>query len=124
MGSNSSKSNSGEKPKTKPNPISINNTGLPDLNESFHGDEPKPSITPENEPTAVAIRKQLSGHPKSIRKISNPSTPNSTSSRKIVVAIPNEEIVKPVSFRHTISIPISDPIPVPLSKTVSNPRIF
>lgn len=60
MGSNSSKSNSGEKPKTKPNPISINNTGLPDLNESFHGDEPKPSITPENEPTAVAIRKQLS----------------------------------------------------------------
>ena len=118
MGSNSSKPNSEEKQKTTSKPACVIHHELPDLNESFHGDAPKPDIAPEN--LTNTMKKQLSDHPKSIRKISNPSTPNSISSRKLVVAPPNEEIVKPISFRHTISIPISEPIPVPVTKPTSN----
>ena len=98
------------------------------LDMSFHGDIPsQPESEPEQQPQVQrepqpGLIKQTSDHPKSVRKISNPSTPIS---KRLSIKVPIEEPIKPTSFRHTIQIPISDPIPiVPQSRTGSNSRFF
>jgi hypothetical protein len=124
MGNFSSKSKNEKKP--KPESGTIVPIGLPDLNESFHGNAPNTL-----EDNSTTLKKQLSCHPKSARKISNPSTPNSKSSINLTLTLPNEELIKPVSIRRTIEIPISDSnnesISKPLStdfKTGSNSQFF
>jgi hypothetical protein len=114
---------------TKSSPIILPNSST--LDRSFHGDMPEKPEKPEtpetyNKPVTVSlpvlatehepIKKQNSGHPKSARKDSNPTTPNSITFRKPFDNLPIHDSTTQKSFRNTINIPISEPIPIPTTQ--------